>query len=32
MGNASITELKEVVSWYRWVTSKYTFAMKLLGT
>ena len=30
MGDASLTECKEVVCWYRWVTSKYIFAMKLL--
>ena len=32
MGNASLTECKEVVCWYCSVTSKYIFAMKLLGT
>ena len=28
----SVTERKEVVCWYCRVTSKYVFAMKLLGT
>ena len=32
VGNSSLAECKEVVCWYCRVTSKYVFAMKLLGT
>ena len=31
MGDASVTECKEFVCRYCWVTGKYMFAMKLLG-